>query len=160
MERRRTERELKVLVVDDEDDLRELLDMSLARMGLHASLAGSVGEARELLGKERFALCLTDMRLPDGEGMELVRHIAEHHRDLPVAVITAFGSMDNAVAALKAGAMGASISGAGPSVFAWFEARDAAVAAAAAMVAAFAAAGLGSDPHVSPVAGPRAEVLP
>lgn len=104
MERRRTERELKVLVVDDEDDLRELLDMSLARMGLHASLAGSVGEARELLGKERFALCLTDMRLPDGEGMELVRHIAEHHRDLPVAVITAFGSMDNAVAALKAGA--------------------------------------------------------
>lgn len=104
MERRRTERELKVLVVDDEDDLRELLDMSLARMGLHASLAASVGEARELLGKERFALCLTDMRLPDGEGMELVRHIAEHHRDLPVAVITAFGSMDNAVAALKAGA--------------------------------------------------------
>ena len=73
MERRRAERELKVLVVDDEDDLRELLDMSLARMGLHASLAGSVGEARELLGKERFALCLTDMRLPDGEGMELVR---------------------------------------------------------------------------------------
>lgn len=104
MERRRTERELKVLVVDDEDDLRELLDMSLARMGLNASLAGSVGEARELLGKERFALCLTDMRLPDGEGMELVRHIAENHRDLPVAVITAFGSMDNAVAALKAGA--------------------------------------------------------
>ncbi len=104
MERRRAERELKVLVVDDEDDLRELLDMSLARMGLHASLAASVGEARELLAQERFALCLTDMRLPDGEGMDLVRHIAEHHRDVPVAVITAFGSMDNAVAALKAGA--------------------------------------------------------
>lgn len=104
MERRRAERELKVLVVDDEDDLRELLDMSLARMGLRASLAASVGEARELLAQERFALCLTDMRLPDGEGMDLVRHIAEHHRELPVAVITAFGSMDNAVAALKAGA--------------------------------------------------------
>lgn len=104
MERRRTERELKVLVVDDEDDLRELLAMSLARMGLHASLAASVGEARELLAAERFALCLTDMRLPDGEGMDLVRYIAEHHRELPVAVITAFGSMDNAVAALKAGA--------------------------------------------------------
>ncbi|WP_018228426.1 sigma-54-dependent transcriptional regulator [Methyloversatilis universalis] len=104
MERRRTERELKVLVVDDEDDLRELLAMSLARMGLHASLAASVGEARELLAAERFALCLTDMRLPDGEGMDLVRHIAEHHRAMPVAVITAFGSMDNAVAALKAGA--------------------------------------------------------
>ena len=104
MERRRAERNLKVLVVDDEDDLRELLDMSLARMGLRASLAASVGEARERLAQERFALCLTDMRLPDGEGMELVRHIAEHHRDLPVAVITAFGSMDNAVAALKAGA--------------------------------------------------------
>jgi two-component system response regulator PilR (NtrC family) len=104
MERRRSERELKVLVVDDEDDLRELLDMSLARMGLRASLAGSVEQARELLASERFALCLTDMRLPDGEGMDLVRHIAEHHRDLPVAVITAYGSMDNAVAALKSGA--------------------------------------------------------
>ncbi|MBP6097125.1 MAG: sigma-54-dependent Fis family transcriptional regulator [Methyloversatilis sp.] len=104
MERRRAERDLKVLVVDDEDDLRELLDMSLARMGLHASLAGTVGQAHEFLAQEQFALCLTDMRLPDGEGMDLVRHIAEHHRDLPVAVITAYGSMDNAVAALKAGA--------------------------------------------------------
>ncbi len=104
MERRRSERELKVLVVDDEDDLRELLDMSLSRMGLHASLAGSVEQARDFLARERFALCLTDMRLPDGEGMDLVRHISEHHRDLPVAVITAYGSMDNAVAALKAGA--------------------------------------------------------
>jgi two-component system response regulator PilR (NtrC family) len=104
MERRRSERELKVLVVDDEDDLRELLDMSLARMGLRASLAGSLEQARELLATERFALCLTDMRLPDGEGMDLVRLIAEHHRDLPVAVITAYGSMDNAVAALKSGA--------------------------------------------------------
>jgi two-component system response regulator PilR (NtrC family) len=104
MERRRAERDLKVLVVDDEDDLRELLDMSLARMGLHASLAGTVRQAREFLAQEQFALCLTDMRLPDGEGMDLVRHIAEHHRDLPVAVITAYGSMDNAVAALKAGA--------------------------------------------------------
>jgi two-component system response regulator PilR (NtrC family) len=61
-------------------------------------------QAREFLAQEQFALCLTDMRLPDGEGMDLVRHIAEHHRDLPVAVITAYGSMDNAVAALKAGA--------------------------------------------------------
>ncbi|MDP3873331.1 MAG: sigma-54 dependent transcriptional regulator [Methyloversatilis sp.] len=104
MERRRSQRELKVLVVDDEDDLRELIDMSLARMGLHASLAGSVEQARDFLAREQFALCLTDMRLPDGEGMDLVRHIAEHHRDLPVAVITAYGSMDNAVAALKAGA--------------------------------------------------------
>ncbi|MBU0602231.1 MAG: sigma-54 dependent transcriptional regulator [Gammaproteobacteria bacterium] len=104
MERRRSERELKVLVVDDEDDLRELLDMSLARMGLHTALAGSIEQARGFLATERFALCLTDMRLPDGEGMELVRHIAEHHRDVPVAVITAYGSMDNAVAALKSGA--------------------------------------------------------
>jgi two-component system response regulator PilR (NtrC family) len=104
MERRRSERELKVLVVDDEDDLRELIDMSLARMGLHAFLAGTLEQARDFLAREHFALCLTDMRLPDGEGMDLVRHIAEHHSDLPVAVITAHGSMDNAVAALKAGA--------------------------------------------------------
>src|SRR5512140_1774133 len=96
----------RVLVVDDEADIRELLDMTLARMGLVADCAASVGEAMSLLkeGGAKYRLCLTDMRLPDGEGLELVRHIGEHHPELPVAVITAHGSTENAVCALKAGA--------------------------------------------------------
>jgi two-component system response regulator PilR (NtrC family) len=93
-----------VLVVDDEDDIRELLDMTLSRMGLDADCAATVGEARRLLSENAYQLCLTDMRLPDGDGLELVRFIGEHCRDLPVAVITAHGSMENAVSALKAGA--------------------------------------------------------
>jgi len=93
-----------VLVVDDEADIRELLDLTLARMGLRADCAGSLAEARRLLDAQRYQLCLTDMRLPDGEGLELVRHIAESVPDLPVAVITAHGSAENAVSALKAGA--------------------------------------------------------
>jgi two-component system response regulator PilR (NtrC family) len=94
----------RVLVVDDEDDIRELLDMTLARMGLRADCAANLAEARRLLAENAYQLCLTDMRLPDGDGLELVRFIGEHCRDLPVAVITAHGSMENAVSALKAGA--------------------------------------------------------
>ena len=102
---RRTRGEMvRVLVVDDEADIRELLDLTLARMGLAADCAGSVREAKELLAYGHYKLCLTDMRLPDGAGVDLVRHIGEHCRDLPVAVITAYGSMENAVSALKAGA--------------------------------------------------------
>lgn len=93
-----------VLVVDDEADIRELLELTLLRMGLAVVSAGSVAEAQGFLQAQRFELCLTDMRLPDGEGLELVRYIGEHCRDLPVAVITAYGSTENAVAALKAGA--------------------------------------------------------
>ena len=93
-----------VLVVDDEADIRELLELSLVRMGLGVESAGSVGAAKELLQSKRYDLCLTDMRLPDGNGLELVRHIGTQFADLPVAVITAFGSTENAVAALKAGA--------------------------------------------------------
>ena len=93
-----------VLVVDDEADIRELLELTLMRMGLAVEAAASVREAHVLLGAKQFDLCLTDMRLPDGDGLELVRHIGEHCRDLPVAVITAYGSAENAVAALKAGA--------------------------------------------------------
>ncbi len=93
-----------VLIVDDEADIRELLDLAMARMGLVADCAATVGEARDLLAANRYQLCLTDMRLPDGDGLDLVRHIAEHCHDLPVAVITAHGSMENAVLALKAGA--------------------------------------------------------
>jgi two-component system response regulator PilR (NtrC family) len=94
----------RVLVVDDEADIRELLDLTLARMGLQADCAGSLAEARRMLAANTYQLCLTDMRLPDGEGLELVRFIADTVADLPVAVITAHGSAENAVSALKAGA--------------------------------------------------------
>ncbi len=103
-ERRGPQRGAQVLVVDDEPDIRELLELTLARMGLAVHCAGSIAEAKERLKSERYDLCLTDMRLEDGEGLELVRHIATLSEDLPVAVITAYGSAENAVAALKAGA--------------------------------------------------------
>ncbi len=94
----------KVLVVDDEPDLLELLELTLSRMGLDTTRAENVAEAVRLLDKEPFDLCLTDMRLPDGEGLRVVEHINGKGLDVPVAVITAFGSAENAVAALKAGA--------------------------------------------------------
>jgi two-component system response regulator PilR (NtrC family) len=101
---RRIRGQPKVLVVDDEPDLLELLELTLSRMGLDTTCAQSVGEAVRLLDKEPFDLCLTDMRLPDGEGLRVVEHITQKALDVPVAVITAFGSAENAVAALKAGA--------------------------------------------------------
>lgn len=101
---RRARAQTSVLVVDDEADIRELLELTLLRMGLGVRSAGSVQEAMSCLNEESFALCLTDMRLPDGEGLELVEYISAHCADLPVAVITAHGSTENAVAALKAGA--------------------------------------------------------
>ncbi len=103
-ERRPAQRERRVLVVDDEPDIRELLELTLAKMGLGVVAVGSLAEARATLRDARFDLCLTDMRLPDGEGLDLVRHISGMPGDLPVAVITAHGSAENAVAALKAGA--------------------------------------------------------
>jgi len=94
----------RILVVDDEPDLLELLELTLSRMGLDTVCAQNVSEAVSLLDKEPFDLCLTDMRLPDGEGLRVVEHITQKGLDVPVAVITAFGSAENAVAALKAGA--------------------------------------------------------
>ncbi|MGA0114392.1 MAG: sigma-54-dependent transcriptional regulator [Burkholderiales bacterium] len=94
----------QILVVDDEADIRELLGMTLIRMGLEPHCAGSVSEALSLLGQNSFELCLTDMRLADGDGLSIVEHITKNHPSLPVAVITAYGSAENAVAALKAGA--------------------------------------------------------
>ncbi|HEX5393506.1 MAG TPA: sigma-54 dependent transcriptional regulator [Rhodocyclaceae bacterium] len=94
----------RVLIVDDEADIRELLDLTMARMGLVADCAANLAEARGLLEQGCYDLCLTDMRLPDGEGLSLVHHIGETYPELPVAVITAHGSTENAVAALKAGA--------------------------------------------------------
>jgi len=94
----------KVLVVDDEPDLLELLELTLSRMGLDTIRAQTVAEAIKLLDTQAFDLCLTDMRMPDGEGLAVVEHITDKGLDVPVAVITAFGSAENAVAALKAGA--------------------------------------------------------
>ncbi len=91
----------KVLVIDDEPDLLELLELTLSRMGLDTTRAQSVAEAIKTLDSQAFDLCLTDMRLPDGEGLRVVEHITEKGLDVPVAVITAFGSAENAVAALK-----------------------------------------------------------
>ncbi|MGA8706332.1 MAG: sigma-54 dependent transcriptional regulator [Steroidobacteraceae bacterium] len=93
-----------VLIVDDEPDLIELVSLTLGRMSLGTSAAGDLAGARALLSAQRFALCLTDMRLPDGDGLELVAHIQEHSPDTPVAVITAHGNVESAVRALKLGA--------------------------------------------------------
>ncbi len=93
-----------ILIVDDEPDIIELLELTIARMGMDVSSAKCVRDAKQLLQSRQFQLCLTDMRLPDGEGLELVKYIAQHCADLPVAVITAHGTAENAVAALKAGA--------------------------------------------------------
>lgn len=104
VERRRRPRLQRVLVVDDEEDIRLLLALTLGRMGLESTCVGTLEEARSALQANSFALCLTDMRLPDGSGLELVTLIAEQYPELPCAVITAHGSMENAVEALKAGA--------------------------------------------------------
>ena len=93
-----------VLVVDDEADIRELLGMTLSRMGLEAECAASTAEAVALLARNHYDLCLTDMRLSDGDGLAVLEYVSKHRPDLPVAVITAHGSAENAVAALKAGA--------------------------------------------------------
>ena len=94
----------KALIVDDEPDIRELLEITLGRMKLDTRSDRNLQEARDWLGRERFDLCLTDMRLPDGSGLELVQYIQQRHSQVPVAMITAYGSLDTAVNALKAGA--------------------------------------------------------
>lgn len=94
----------RALIVDDEPDIRELLEITLGRMGIETSAAPDLATAHQLLAQHNFDLCLTDMQLPDGNGLELVEHISKELPDLPVAVITAFGSMDVAINALKTGA--------------------------------------------------------
>ena len=93
-----------VLIVDDEPDLVELVSLTLERMDLATASAGTLAAARHQLDDRAFDLCLTDMRLPDGDGLDLVEWIAEQHPRLPVAVITAHGNVSAAVRALKAGA--------------------------------------------------------
>ncbi|HHH35292.1 MAG TPA: sigma-54-dependent Fis family transcriptional regulator [Gammaproteobacteria bacterium] len=92
------------LIVDDEPDIRELLSLTLARMDIDARTAADLKEARALLARHSFDLCLTDMKLPDGNGIDLVEHIQHHHSRLPTAVLTAHGNVESAVCALKAGA--------------------------------------------------------
>ncbi|WP_029890220.1 sigma-54-dependent transcriptional regulator [Polycyclovorans algicola] len=94
----------RVLIVDDEADLCELLEITLSRMGLQTRAVGSVAAARAQLAEQAFDFCITDMRLPDGSGLDLVHHLHGHYPDLPVAVITAHGNTELAVESLKAGA--------------------------------------------------------
>ena len=93
-----------VLIVDDEPDIRELLDITLSRMGLDTSPRATLGEAEAKIASEQPDLCLTDMRLPDGNGISLVEHIQQEFPHIPVAMITAHGSVETAILALKAGA--------------------------------------------------------
>ena len=92
------------LVVDDERDIRELLVVTLTRMGLRVETAATLAGAKSQLADQAFDFCLTDMRLPDGSGMDLLTHIATAHPGMPVAMITAFGNVEAAVEALKRGA--------------------------------------------------------
>jgi two-component system response regulator PilR (NtrC family) len=93
-----------VLVVDDERDIRELLTITLGRMGLVVDTASNVSEAKDRLAETRYALCFTDMNLPDGSGQEIIELIGAKYAETPVAMITAYGNVDAAVTALKAGA--------------------------------------------------------
>lgn len=92
------------LIVDDEPDIRELLEITLNRMNIQTYAADNLAEARNLLANQSFDLCLTDMRLPDGDGLDLLEFINSIGLQIPVAVITAYGSMDTAVKAMKKGA--------------------------------------------------------
>ena len=93
-----------VLVVDDEEDLRDLIEMTLLKMGLEVDTADGVNAAKKKLDAQPYALVLTDMRMPDGSGLEVVEYLQEKNLDIPIAIITAYGNADQAVMALKAGA--------------------------------------------------------
>jgi two-component system response regulator PilR (NtrC family) len=94
----------QALVVDDESDILDLLKITLGRMDIRALTAMTLIDAKHQLERNRFDLCLTDMSLPDGNGIDLIRHISQHYPELPVAMITAHGNLESAVAAMKAGA--------------------------------------------------------
>jgi len=93
-----------ILIVDDEPDILELLSMTIKRMGLHCVTACSIADAHHQLKNHSFDLCLTDMRLPDGSGLDLVTNIQEQYPDMPVIMITAYGSLEVAIEAMKLGA--------------------------------------------------------
>ena len=92
------------LIIDDEPDIRELLEITLTRMQIACKSASDLGTARRLLESDDFDLCLTDMRLPDGNGVEFVTYMQTHYPKIPVTVITAHGNMETAITALKSGA--------------------------------------------------------
>jgi two-component system response regulator PilR (NtrC family) len=92
------------LIIDDEPDIRELLEITLGRMNLHTRSACNVKEAYQWLAREPFALCLTDMRLPDGTGLDIIEFVQQHYNHMPIAMITAYGCVETATQALKAGA--------------------------------------------------------
>ena len=93
-----------VLLVDDEEDLCALMQMTLARMGIATHCAYRIEQAKQLLQQHRYDACLTDLNLPDGHGLDLVQYVSQHFNALPIAVLTAYGNMDIAIHALKAGA--------------------------------------------------------
>ena len=95
---------IRVLLVDDERDILDMLEMAIRKMGLEVDTADTAQAALKKLQGQRYNLCLTDMRLPDGDGLQVVQHITQHNLDIPCAVITAHGNMENAIAALKVGA--------------------------------------------------------
>lgn len=92
------------LVIDDEPDIRELLEITLNRMNIRTICAENIASAKLLLAQNKFDLCLTDMKLPDGNGLDLVDYIQKSATPIPVAVITAHGNMDIAIKAMKTGA--------------------------------------------------------
>ena len=92
------------LVVDDEEDIRTLMQMTLKRLDVESICVENVQQAKQALAERTFNVCLTDLNLPDGNGLQIVEHIQQHYAGLPVAVISAYGSIDIAIAALKAGA--------------------------------------------------------
>ncbi len=94
----------RALVVDDEPDIRELIEITLERMDVDTTAVASLDAAYTAAKKSPFDLCLTDMRLPDGNGIDLIRHMHQHYPGVPVAMITAHGNMNSAIEALKAGA--------------------------------------------------------
>jgi len=94
----------KLLVIDDEPDLRTLYELTLLREGYHVDTAGSVAEALQQLSEHRYGCVISDMRLPDGQGLDVIRWMEAQQRPEKVIVITAYGSAENAVSALKAGA--------------------------------------------------------
>ena len=94
----------KILIIDDEPDIRELLEITLSRLKLSTQSVGNLKDAKEILKKEVFDLCLTDMKLPDGDGLDFIEYTQQQYPQMPIAMITAHGSMDTAIIALKTGA--------------------------------------------------------
>ena len=92
------------LIVDDEPDIRELLEITLNRMDIQTRSVEDISAAKRSLSEQQFNLCLTDMKLPDGDGLDLVNYIQQNHPSVPVSVITAHGNMDTAIKAMKNGA--------------------------------------------------------